>query len=340
MLIVDDSMFFRKVLTDNLSQQKNLEVIGYAINAFDANNKIKLMKPDVVTLDVEMPGMSGIDFLKKLIPEHPVPVILVTSLNIGVFEALHAGAVDFVRKPDMSRNDTVTPFIKTLTSKIQVASTAKVRTDTAPAAAPRPPVQLNSIRSSKIDNMIIAIGASTGGTEATLEVLRQLPADYPGIVVTQHMPAGFTQMYAERLNRICKMEVKEASNGDKILKGRVLIAPGDYQMEVVRKPDGYAVNCYPGQKVSGHRPSVDVLFTSMSKTVKSNGVGIILTGMGQDGAEGLLKMRNSGAYTIGQDKESCVVYGMPMVAHKIGAVCVQASCHNIPYTLQTYLNKL
>ena len=189
--------------------------------------------------------------------------------------------------------------------------------------------------------MVIAIGASTGGTEATLTVLKDLPPDTPGIVVVQHMPEGFTKMYAERLDRLCHMRVKEAKSGDAIVRGQVLIAPGgELQTKVVRQGSGFAVSCAPGDKVSGHRPSVDVLFTSVAETVGKNAVGIIMTGMGRDGADGLLKMKKNGAFTIGQDKESCIVYGMPMVAQNIGAVEVQASCENIAGVLRRHLVKI
>lgn len=350
-LVVDDSMLFRKVLVEKLSQFDHIEVIGYAIDAFDAQAKIPRLKPDVVTLDVEMPKMNGIEFVKQLIPRHPVPVVLVSSVNLNVFEALSAGAVDFVRKPDMSYQSSIQTFISELAGKIAIAANAKVRPPqrtgrpvaTPPSAAPKPRPSVNgaaALSSLKLNNIIIAIGASTGGTEATLTVLRDLPANTPGIVVVQHMPEGFTKMYAERLNRLCNMEVKEAQNGDKIQRGRVLIAPGDLQMKVVKMGSGYTVSCFPGEKVSGHRPSVDVLFQSMAENVKQNGVGIIMTGMGRDGAGGLLQMRKSGAYTIGQDKDSCVVYGMPMVAQNIGAVTIQASCENIAAVLQKHLSRI
>ena len=201
-------------------------------------------------------------------------------------------------------------------------------------ALPFPPLSR-----SVLDSTIIGLGASTGGTEATLAVLEKLPANIPGIVITQHMPEGFTEMYAQRLNRICSMEVREAKNGDEIHPGLALIAPGGKQMEVVRSGRSYMVQVHPGAKVSGHCPSVDVLFSSIAKNVLINKVGIIMTGMGRDGADGLLSMRQSGAFTIGQDKESCVVYGMPMVAYNIGAVCTQASCDNIPSVLMNHLKK-
>ncbi len=374
-LIVDDSLVFDRFLSESLPKvQSRIEVVGYAVNAFDAMRKIPKLKPDVITLDVEMPQLSGIDFLKKLLPENPLPVILVSSLNVSVFDALAYGAVDFVRKPDMQADNTTSIFVQNLASKILIASHAKVRVQAKASAKPISPLpasktqgvetktqsqnqtafsrpssggsgsgtsalKLTTAASLRLNRTIIAIGASTGGTEATLQVLQQLPADIPGIVVTQHMPKGFTKMYAERLNRLCKMEVKEAEDGDIIRRGHAFIAPGgDLQMKVDRKGGDYVIRCYPGEKVNGHRPSVDVLFESVADTVKRDAVGIILTGMGHDGAEGLLKMRKAGAYTIGQDKASCVVYGMPMVAYDIGGVCVQASCSSIASVLIQYLN--
>ncbi len=339
-LIVDDSLLFRKVLIDNLSQNPNIEVIGYAVDAFDAERKIPLLKPDVVTVDVEMPRLSGIDFVKKLLPIYTVPVILVSSLNLNVFEALSAGAVDFVRKPDMSSGNSSSTFLNTLISKIFIASRAKIKV---PQASPV--VSKNSLNNGKLFslnayNTVIAIGASTGGTEATLQVLKNLPPDTPGILVTQHMPEGFTKMYADRLNRLCQMNVKEAQSGDAIERGQVLIAPGDLQMKVVKIGSRYSVNCYSGEKVSGHRPSVDVLFQSIADTAGPNSVGIIMTGMGRDGADGLLGMKKKGAFTIGQDAESCVVYGMPMVAYNIGAVVTQTSCANISNVLLKHLYSL
>lgn len=342
--IVDDSLLFRKVLIDNLSQNPNIEVVGYAIDAFDAERKIPLLKPDVVTVDVEMPRISGLDFVKKLLPKYAVPVILVSSMNLNVFEALSAGAVDFVRKPDMTVSNSSSTFLNTLMSKIFIASRAKIKV---PAAVSSPASAV--IRSTPVSgkpfslnayNTVIAIGASTGGTEATLQVLKNLPADTPGIVVTQHMPEGFTKMYADRLNRLCQMSVKEAQSGDLIERGRVLIAPGDLQMKVVRVGSRYSVNCFSGEKVSGHRPSVDVLFQSVADTAGANSVGIIMTGMGRDGADGLFNMKKKGAYTIGQDAESCVVYGMPMVAYNIGAVVTQTSCANISNVLLKHLYSL
>lgn len=349
--VVDDSIFFRQMLINDLKGRSNLEVVGFAASALEARTKIPAIKPDVITMDVEMPGLSGIDFLKELLPKYPIPVILVSSLNLSVFDALAAGAVDFVQKPNMTKDYNVKSFFNVLNSKIFIASRAKVNVKQPQAARPAggqaaSPAGATAAFSSNLsqaiqNTMLIAIGASTGGTEATLEVLQRLPADMPGIVVTQHMPEGFTKMYAERLNRICKLEVKEAQNGDRVRKGLVLIAPGGpLQMRVEKDLKGFYVSCQPGEKVNGHRPSVDVLFSSVAKKAGRNAVGIIMTGMGRDGASGLLEMRQAGAFTIGQDKESCVVYGMPMVAFDIGGVCVQASCTNISNVLLNQLRKM
>ena len=340
-MVIDDSMLARKMIADGISRSPRIEVVGTAFNAQDALAKVPQLRPDVITSDVEMPGMSGIDFLKKLLPKYPLPVILVSSLNLRVFDALNAGAVDFVRKPAPGRN---AAFIKALTVKVISAAGAKVRR--APAAAVQQagggvltaPPRLGAKPGR--DRVIIGLGASTGGSEATLEVLKRLPADIPGMLIVQHMPTGFTQMYAERLNRLCAMEVREAKTGDEVRRGLALLAPADNQMRIVRSGTRYTVACTQGEKVSGHRPSVYALFFSMAEQVRCRMVGIIMTGMGRDGADGLLQMRKAGAYTIGQDKESCVVYGMPMVAQNIGAVQIQASCENIASVLLRQLNTL
>ena len=336
-LVVDDSALARNLIIQGLSAHPRMEVVGYAINTLDAKQKIPRLNPDVVTMDVEMPGQSGIDFLKEYLPNNPVPVILCSSLNLKVFDALNAGAVDFVRKPDIQESKEV--FITNLTQKVLVASMARPRS--APLRSPSIAVDTPSLGGGlALDRVLVGLGASTGGTEATLEVMRRLPADIPPMVIVQHMPKGFTQMYADRLNRICKMEVREAKNGDELRRGLALVAPADLQCRVVRIGDKYTVSCSQGEKVSGHRPSVDALFHSMAEVVRCKMVGIIMTGMGQDGAAGLLEMRRKGAYTIGQDKESSVVYGMPMVANDIGAVCVQASCENVANVLLRHLKTL
>lgn len=342
-MVVDDSMVARSMIMKGLSAHPQIEVVGYAINTLDAKQKIPRLNPDAITMDVEMPGQSGIDFLKAYIPKNPIPVILVSSLDLKVFDALDAGAVDFVRKPDA--NDNKDAFITALAQKVLIAAKARVRiSQPASSVAVKSKAPANAGKTlgniKGLDNVLIGLGASTGGTEATLEVMRQLPEDIPGMIIVQHMPPGFTKMYADRLNRLCRMEVREAKNGDEIHRGLALVAPADLQARVVRIGNRYTLSCVSGEKVSGHRPSVDALFQSMSEVVQCRMVGIIMTGMGQDGAAGLLAMRKKGAYTIGQDRESSVVYGMPAVAHEIGAVCVQASCENIASVLLRHLRTL
>lgn len=347
LMVVDDSPLFRTWLIRSLSEDDRFQVVGYAVNALDAQEKIPLLQPDMLTLDIEMPGMSGIDFLKQLLPVHPIPVILVSSLNLRVFDALEAGAVDFVRKPDEANGLSKEIFLSMLRSKLLVAAASHVHLPSVPAgpqtaknpivsplaAAGNPFLNRPKTSAAASQETVIAIGASTGGTEAILEVVKNFPADTPGVVITQHMPAGFTAMYADRLNRICKMEVREAKNGDRIRKGLMLLAPGGLQMRVVPLGNSYAVSVQEGEKVNGHRPSVDVLFDSVALHVREHAIGVLLTGMGADGAAGLLRMRKNGAYTIGQDKNSCVVYGMPMEAHKIGAVCQQCPLNTIGQTV-------
>ena len=337
-LVVDDSSLARSLIIRGLSAHPRIEVVGYAINTFDAKQKIAQLKPDVLTLDIEMPGQSGIEFLKQYIPVHPIPVVLCSTLNLRVFDALEAGAVDFVRKP--SGPDNQATFITILTQKVITASTAKVIPARPKTAAPAIPPATPLGSSDALNHVIIGLGASTGGTDATVEVMKRLPADIPGMIIVQHMPPGFTQMYADRLNRLCQMEVREAKHGDEIRRGLALVAPADLQARVVRVGNKYTLSCSPGPKVSGHRPSVDALFQSMSENVRCKMVGIIMTGMGQDGAAGLLAMRKSGAYTIGQDKDSSVVYGMPKVAYDIGAVCQQASRDAIAGLLMRHLKSL
>ncbi len=336
-LITDDSLLFRNILKQELSKDSLIEIVGMAVDPIDAQEKIDQLKPDIVTLDVEMPKMNGITFLKKLMKESPIKVVLVSSLNISVFDALDAGAVDFVKKPDMGIQNELNSFFLELRSKIKIAHIARLRTNI-PMNIEKLPI--SSIKLETLSTQkIIAIGASTGGTEATLEILKKLPKEVPGILVTQHMPPGFTKMYADRLNRICQMEVREAVNGDRLTNGLALIAPGDKQMRLAKDAKGYFVRCLEGEKVSGHCPSVDVLFESVAKAAGKNSIGIILTGMGKDGANGLLNMRKEGAYTIGQDQGSCVVYGMPKVAFEIGAVQIQSPIADIADVLIKQLNK-
>lgn len=338
-LIVDDSILFRKTLEQNLSADHFIEIIGTAVDSFDAMDKIQQLHPDVVTLDVEMPKVNGIDFLKKLMPIHPLPVVVVSSLPINALDALDAGAVDFVRKPAVQAPGDLNNFFRELIVKVKIASTAHVgRKPIAPPVPRFSPSSASLLR--PINNAVIAIGASTGGTEAILAVVRDLPAATPGIVIVQHMPPVFTNMYAQRLDKICKMRVKEAENGDRVERGKIIIAAGEYHMRLMKDTKGFYIRSERGEKVNGHCPSVEVLFDSVANVAGARSLGVILTGMGADGARGLLNMRHKGAYTIGQDKDSCVVYGMPMVAFNVGGVTKQLPLDQIGGEIIRHLNTM
>ena len=337
-LVVEDSIVFRELLVQNLSRDPAIRVVGTARDPYEARDAILALKPDVMTLDVELPRMNGIEFLRKLIPQYPLPVVVISSLSDKVFDAMSAGAVDFVAKPAVSSRKQLEDFIKNeLLVKIKIASGAKIgnikRTVMMNQEEQRPSV--------KRGNLIVAIGASTGGTEATSAVVRQYGPDIPGIVCVQHMPPGFTQMYAKRLDNECRFQVKEAETGDRVLPGRMLIAPGgDRHMHLVKVGTGSQVEIKAGPKVNGHCPSVDVLFDSVAKAAGADALGIILTGMGGDGAKGLLAMRKAGARTIGQDESTCVVYGMPKVAYDLGAVEYQEKLSDIAGRTYALLNKM
>ncbi len=333
-LVVDDSLMFRNLLVKGLDSDPNIEVVAQAQDAYEARDAIVKYRPDVMTLDVELPKMSGIEFLKRLMPQYPLPVVMISALNDKVFDALEAGAVDFVNKPTNMNQAQINDFLtQELAAKVKIASTAKVG-------------KLKRVDSDSISehlnvgqNRIVAIGASTGGTEAIFEVVKRFKRDIPGVVIVQHMPPGFTKMYADRLNNQCEVAVKEAQTGDRVLPGQVLIAPGDRQMRLVKINGLYQVECKGNERVNGHCPSVDVLFNSVAKVAGKNAVGVILTGMGGDGAKGLLQMRNAGAPTIGQDEASCVVYGMPKVAYDIGAVQYKMTLTAIAGKVYSLLSK-
>lgn len=322
-LIVDDSAVVRQVLSKALSGVADIEVVGTATDPFVARDKIVQLEPDVVTLDVEMPRMDGITFLKKLMQHRPMPVIILSSLTQKggslALEAIEAGAVEVLSKPGGAFS--VGEMADQLADKIRAAARARPLAKQ-PAAAPQTSQRVAST-SLDLTNKILAIGASTGGTEAIKEVLTRLPATVPGIVVVQHMPPRFTTAFAERLNGLCAFEVKEGADGDSVYPGRCLIAPGNFHMLLRRSGARYYVNVKTGPMVHHQRPAVDVLFRSVAKAAGPNALGVILTGMGADGAEGLNLMKEAGSFTIGQDEASCVVYGMPKAAFEAGAVTKQ-----------------
>ena len=315
-LIVDDSAVVRQTLERELSKDSGIVVVGTAPDPFIARDKIVELKPDVITLDIEMPRMDGITFLRKLMQHHPLPVIILSSLSAQgsevALEALSAGAVEVLCKPGAAYS--VGDMGAELRALVKAVAYARVE----PRTAPPPVVHKTSTSLIKTTNRVIAIGASTGGTKALETVLRNFPADAPGTVVVQHMPPGFTKSFAERLNSLCQVEVKEAEHGDAVGTGRVLIAPGSHHMMLNRSGANYFVEVSDGPLVSGHKPSVDVLFKSAAKYVGKNCIGIILTGMGADGAKGMKVLKDAGARTVAQDEATCVVFGMPKVAIELG----------------------
>jgi two-component system chemotaxis response regulator CheB len=309
-------------LSKGLELDPDIEVVDSASDPYMARDKILRYKPDVLTLDVEMPRMDGVEFLRRLMPQHPIPTLMVSTLTERgkqiTLDALEAGAVDFVAKPSTDVARGLNQMLSELRAKVKVVARANVDRYLDRSYRPARVTPLTRTALSESTDKVIAIGASTGGTEAIRFVLEHFPADMAGVVIVQHMPGGFTSMFAKSLDQQSTMNVKEAESGDRIMRGRVLIAPGGRHMRVVRSGGLYQVELNDDEKVSGHRPSVDVLFKSVAKSAGSNAIGVLLTGMGHDGADGMVEMRNAGAHTFAQDEASCVVFGMPKVAYERG----------------------
>lgn len=392
LLVVDDSILFREVLTRFIQQDDMIEIVGKAGDAYSARDMILQYEPDVMTLDLEMPRMDGVDFLQKLLPQYYISTIVVSSSDVRKNDCKQAGAVEFLAKPAARTNNDMAIFAAELckairrayksnhpNANIDINNVPITVQSSKPSTAPTTPnstaaAQKTSIRniaeiaaqaeknvtqkaqsvstaSSQIQNptvntenpappsgkhaklkkteAIIALGASTGGTEALESVIRNFPADTPPVIIVQHMPAGFTKLYSERLDRSCKMHVKEAQDGDRLERGLIVVGAGEHHLRLCKDARGWYVSSKPGEKVSGHCPSVDVMFNSVADVAGPLAIGAILTGMGRDGADGLLHMRQAGAFTVGQDKETCIVYGMPMEAFNCGAVEVQAPLYKI-----------
>lgn len=331
-LIVDDSAVVRQTLSQIVASDPLLEVMGTASDPYFAAKKIADETPDVITLDVEMPRMDGLTFLKKIMAQHPIPVVIISSLTDAATEtgmkALEYGAVEIITKPQMNTKQFIEESRIRICDAIKAAAHAKLSRKRfaepltvepkLSADAVLPPVT-SSQSMIKTTEIVIAVGASTGGTEALTVFLQALPMDCPGIIIVQHMPEKFTRSFANRLNEICKISVKEAENGDSVIRGRALIAPGNYHMLLKRSGARYYVEVKEGPLVNRHRPSVDVLFRSTARYAGANAIGVIMTGMGDDGARGLLEMHEAGAKTVAQDEKSCVVFGMPKEAIKLGA---------------------
>ncbi|HRK78849.1 MAG TPA: chemotaxis response regulator protein-glutamate methylesterase [Thiobacillus sp.] len=335
-LIVDDSALIRGVMKEIINSQPDMEVVGVAPDPLVARDLIKQTNPDVLTLDVEMPKMDGLEFLEKLMRLRPMPVVMVSSLTERGSEitmrALEVGAVDFVTKPKVSIQSGMLEYTDLIAEKIRIAARARIKPRALPGAQGQPaspilaPVR-NPLTSSE---KLIIIGASTGGTEAIKDFLVQLPPDCPGILITQHMPEGFTRSFANRLDKLCRISVKEAEGGERVLPGHAYLAPGHSHLLLVRSGANYMTRLDQGPPVNRHRPSVDVLFSSAAVAAGKNAVGVILTGMGKDGAAGMLEMKKAGAYNLAQDESSCVVFGMPREAIAIGATHDVAPLHELP----------
>ncbi|WP_413724782.1 protein-glutamate methylesterase/protein-glutamine glutaminase [Sodalis sp. RH16] len=335
-LCVDDSALMRQLMTEIINGFPDMEVVATAPDPLVARELIKKLNPAVLTLDVEMPRMDGLDFLEKLMRLRPMPVVMVSSLTGRGSEitlrALELGAIDFVTKPQSGLRDGMLAYSESIAEKIRTAARARLpkrQGGSAPAV-----LNVPLLSSEKL----IAIGASTGGTEAIRHVLEPLPATSPALLITQHMPPGFTRSFAERLNKLCQITVKEAEDGERILPGHAYIAPGARHMELARSGANYQIRLHDGPPVNRHRPSVDVLFKSVAQYAGRNAVGVILTGMGNDGAAGLLAMRNAGAYTLAQDEASCVVFGMPREAIAMGGSNEVVPLHQMSQRMMTQIS--
>lgn len=343
-LVVDDSPVVRSVLTEMIESQGGMQVVGTAPDPYVAREMIKALNPDVLTLDIEMPRMSGLDFLEKLMRLRPMPVIMVSTLtesnSEATLQALQLGAVDFIAKPALGVKLGLEEQAEELADKIRAAVAAKIRRlgtgivdvkRTADAVLPL------AIRNNVKADTLIAIGASTGGTEAILHVLERMPANAPAVLITQHMPPGFTRSFAARLHANSALAVTEAQDGEAILAGHAYVAPGDRHLLAMRQGKHYVVKLSDGPSVSRHRPSVDVMFRSVANAAGHNAIGILLTGMGQDGAQGLAEMHAAKAFTIAQDQESCVVFGMPKAAISLGAADAVVPLERVAQTMAAHL---
>ncbi|HKL86742.1 MAG TPA: chemotaxis response regulator protein-glutamate methylesterase [Treponemataceae bacterium] len=330
-MIVDDSAVVRQTLSEVLSRESDIQIMATASDPYDAAEKLKKNVPDVIILDIEMPRMDGLTFLKKLMTQHPIPVIICSSKaeegSQNVFQALQFGAVDIIQKPKIGTKVFIEESMVMISDAVRAAYLTKVKkiSNSVRPVAPKLTADVMLPMSSpnisiETTERVVVVGASTGGTEALRVFLEQLPIDCPGVVIVQHMPEHFTAAFASRLNSICDVTIKEAEDNDTVLRGRVLIAPGNKHLLLKRAGARYYVEVKTGPLVSRHRPSVDVLFRSTARYAGKNAIGVIMTGMGDDGAKGMLEMKNAGAYNLAQDEKSCIVFGMPKEAIKAGAV--------------------
>lgn len=324
-IVVDDSAVVRAVLTELINAEPDMKVVGAAADAFAAREAIRVFDPDVITLDVEMPHMDGLDFLEKLMRLRPTPVVMISTLtergSEAALRALELGAIDFVAKPRVDVALSMAGYAREITQKLRIAASARMPTQRSTLAVTGG-AALTQMRRAPHPDQVIAIGASTGGTEAIKHILLQMPPDCPPIVITQHMPENFTRMFADRLDRECRIKVREAQHDDRLQPGQALIAPGNRHLLMKKRASGYVCQLSDAEPVSRHKPSVDVMFGSVATQIGRHALGVILTGMGRDGASGMAEMKRAGAYNIAQDEQSCVVFGMPREAINAGGVDV------------------
>jgi two-component system, chemotaxis family, protein-glutamate methylesterase/glutaminase len=346
-LCVDDSALIRSLMTEIINSQPDMTVVATASDPLIARDLVKQHNPDVMTLDVEMPRMDGLEFLEKLMRLRPMPVVMVSSLtergSEAALRALELGAIDFVTKPRLGIRDGLLAYTDLIVGKIRIAAAARILPAKRAANASNPSAitEVPLLRSPLLSTeKLIIVGASTGGTEAIRELLQPLPPDSPGILIAQHMPAGFTNSFAQRLNGLCRVAVTEAVHGERILPGHAYIAPGGFHLSLARSGANYVAQVDQEPPVNRHRPSIDVLFDSAARHAGKNAIGVILTGMGRDGAEGLLRMHRAGAYTLAQDEASCVVFGMPREAIALGAASEVVALAEMSQRVMAYLRSL
>lgn len=334
-IVINDSLLFGEILAIYMNQNDWVDVVATANTKENSMVKIKNKNPEVIIIDLDNQKINSIDFIKEISKNNKYKIVVISSSINKAYEAIDIGADDYIEKPIIKGPEDLRRFSQVVCKKIYSVVTEDKKLSSNKSKSIKKPIKTTQEKT----NLIVALGASTGGVDALVSIVTTFPADMPPVLITQHMPEKFTEMFAKRLNGLSKLEVKEAKDGDRLKQGQAIIAAGNYHMKLKKDLNGYYISSKKGEKVSGHCPSIDVLFNSVAQTAKANAIGVILTGMGEDGAHGLLEMKKQGAFTIGQDKDSCVVYGMPKVAYEIGAVDIQKPLHEIPREIMKHIKR-